>query len=271
MNAAEDGPVSLYASAGGISSLYVPAEADSSSVPFWYWPGHGFQTEDGTLFVTMAKLYQCAPGKWGFRGAGVDILKVDPVTFEPLARAEMFDRSSVNIAWAQCLLHDGDAVYVYGSDGFGGFYAWRTDIAGLESCFENGAFPVDENAMPEGAVRCEGVDVGVSSQHSVFRHGDKYVLVTMNRLSGKGDMYSFISDNPMGPWYGKKLLYTATEQEDKELFTYNTMAHPQFINSRGELLICYNINSFDVERIFREVRTYRPVFLRVPMKYILGE
>ena len=62
---------------------------------------------------------------------------------------------------------------------------------------------------------------------------------------------------------------TPEQIEDPELFTYNAMAHPQFINDRGELLFCYNINSYNLQKPYLDVSTYRPVFLRVPMSVIL--
>ena len=59
------------------------------------------------------------------------------------------------------------------------------------------------------------------------------------------------------------------DDNDRELFTYNAMAHPQFINEANELLICYNINSYNLQKPYLDVSTYRPVFLRVPMSMIL--
>lgn len=259
---------SIYGADG--SSLYVPAEADTSRVHFWYWPAHAFHAPDGTLYVAMAKLYQETPGQWGFKGAGLDLLKADPKTFEMTDRIEMFHRSCP-LDWAQCILNEGEDVYLYATDTFGGVYAWETSLTAIENLFspEQGPVDTDEAGLPEGAFRCEGVDVPVSAQFSVFRLKDKYVLLTKDRFSPEGEIYSFISDSPCGPWKGKKLIWRTTEQNDKELFTYNAMAHPQYINKRGEILICYNINSSNLTRIMDEVDTYRPVFLRVPADYIL--
>jgi hypothetical protein len=51
------------------------------------------------------------------------------------------------------------------------------------------------------------------------------------------------------------------------LFAYNSLAHPQFIEN-GQLLISSCINSFVVEDVFRDASKYRPVFQRVPVKLI---
>jgi len=270
VDAEEDGPVSLYGSSENISSLYVPAEADTSRVHFWYWPGHAVQTKDGTLYVSMAKLYQGAPGQWGFVGAGVDMLKVDPVTFEMIDRVELFGKEC-NIGWAQCMLLEGEDVWMYGTGGWGDMYAWKMSLSDLEDMFvsRKPAISVDENGLPEGAYKCE-VDSPVSAQQSVFKYKGKYVLINRDRFSKGGEIYSYVSDYPQGPWENRKLIWCTTEQvEDPNLFTYNAMAHPQYINRKGELLICYNLNSYNVVQIMDDVVTYRPVFLRVPMSYIM--
>ena len=120
------------------------------------------------------------------------------------------------------------------------------------------------------AAACGGLDISVSEQFSVFKYDDTYILLTQRRAQQAGDIYSFISDTPAGPWRNKRLLYITPEQNaDPDLFTYNAMAHPQFINKEQELLICYNVNSYDLQKPFMDVNTYRPVFLRVPMDMIL--
>ena len=105
----------------------------------------------------------------------------------------------------------------------------------------------------------------------MFRYDDKYVLLTQRRAQQAGDIWSYTADSPTGPWSNKKLLYETQEQKDPELFTYNAMAHPQFVNDDNELLICYNINSYNLQRPFYDVKSYRPVFLRIPIELILNE
>lgn len=66
------------------------------------------------------------------------------------------------------------------------------------------------------------------------------------------------------------MVYRTTESDtDKQIITYNAMAHPQYIE-KGELLICYNANALKISRVFENANNYRPEFLRVPMKLILG-
>ena len=65
------------------------------------------------------------------------------------------------------------------------------------------------------------------------------------------------------------MIYKTTETEkDRDIITYNAMAHPQYIEN-DELLICYNVNSLQIRKVFENAGNYRPVFLRVPLALIL--
>ncbi len=247
------------------SSLCYPLEAETSAVKFWYWPGHGFQ-EGNRIYAFMTKFYQGGEGMWGFVFAGTDLVIFDE-DYKVLSRKELFDRNCP-VHWGHSVMKDGEYYYVYGTGGNGGMYVYRTQMAG--GILAAPEFYSDGNwASDSVPTVCSGITVPVSEQFSVFRHGDNYILLTMKRESQSGEIYSFVARSPEGPWENEKMLYRTKEQDcDKNLFTYNAMAHPQFINNRNELLICYNVNSFDVPQIFSQVSAYRPVFLRVPMSMI---
>lgn len=256
------------------NTLCVPMEADTAKCAYWYWPGHGYQ-EGSKLFLYMTKFYQGGEGQWGFRYDGVDVVTINMNDWSVESIEEVYDEKCP-VHWGNCVMEDDGYYYIYGTR--------SGDRNPAELCVSRAKF--DENAgkmgQPEyfdgkawsadstAAVGCEGLDVSVSEQFSVFRYKNKYVLLTQRRAQQAGDIYSYIADSPTGPWYNKKLLYETHEQVEKTwLFTYNAMAHPQFTNDKNELLICYNINSYDTTSIYDDVNEYRPVFLRVPMKVIL--
>lgn len=62
-------------------------------------------------------------------------------------------------------------------------------------------------------------------------------------------------------------MQTAVAQE-KDLFTYNAMAHPQFEKS-GKILVTYNVNTAIFSQHAEDVTTYRPRFYWVDKKQIL--
>ena len=256
-------------------SLCEPLEADTSRFTYWYWPGHGFQLWK-TLFVYMTKFYQGGEGQWGFVYDGPDLLRLDMENgYRTISTKEVYSSGS-DVHWGHCVLQDAGEFYVYGT---------RSGIIDpAQLCVSRVRFAEDKDEPlsveyfdgsgwtfdSKKAAGCAGIDVSVSEQFSVFKYREKYVLITQRRFQQAGDIYSYIADTPVGPWRNKKLLYETKEQiEDPELFTYNAMAHPQYVNSDNELLICYNINSYNLDKPFEQVWTYRPVFLRVPMSIIL--
>ncbi len=255
-------------------SLCTPPEAASAPYAYWYWPGHAFQHGD-TLYCFMTKFYQGGEGQWGFRFDGTDIVQLDMNDFSVKSIENIYDGTSP-IHWGHSVMRSGQWYYIYGTRSGNGYDPAQLFVSrarfdetsnGLGACdYFDGT---DWSDNPADAAACSGIDVSVSEQFSVFEHDGAYVLLTQRRGHQAGEIYSFISDSPEGPWRNKRLLYVTTEQDDDRLFTYNAMAHPQFINDDDELLICYNVNSYDVEQIFRDVNTYRPVFLRVPMSMIL--
>lgn len=253
-------------------SLMIPPEAAASTRPYWYWAGHAFQ-RGNTLWCFMTKFYQGGEGQWGFRFDGTDIVELDMTDWSTRSITNIYD-GSCPVHWGHCIMQQGEWYYIYGSRG-GAEYdpkqlcvsrAQWDDAAGKLGVFEyfdGTGWSADSNATAGLA----GIDIPVSEQFSVFENDGKVVLITQSH--GR-EIFSFIADSPVGPWRNKKLLWMTTEPDtDPDLFTYNAMAHPSFINDKNELLICYNINSYDLSKPFADVNTYRPVFLRVPMEMIL--
>lgn len=106
-----------------------------------------------------------------------------------------------------------------------------------------------------------------SEQFSVFKLDERYVLLTqMGGLSG--DIFSFTSETPAGPWDNRTKLYTTPLPDSAHnLFTYNALAHPQF-TEEGMLLVSYNTNSHVLMDHFRDATIYRPRFVRIPLQWI---
>ena len=93
----------------------------------------------------------------------------------------------------------------------------------------------------------------------------KWLLVyTENGLSSKIMVRS--GANPWGPWSEPEVAYDSPEmRRDKNLFCYAAMAHG-VLQKPGELVISYEVNSFDFWQIFRDPTLYWPQFVRVKLK-----
>jgi hypothetical protein len=116
------------------------------------------------------------------------------------------------------------------------------------------------SANPQDAAPITG---RISSEFSVTPLADgRYVLVF--QLDGLGrDVAMRIGTSPVGPFGAAISVWSCPEPElDPDIFTYNAKAHPH-LSAPGELLISYNVNTFDFPDHFRHADIYRPRFIRV--------
>ena len=243
----------------------------------FYWPGHGF-VRDSVFHFFMSRFWIPGNGMWGFEFLNTDYFAYKWPSFEKIS-VEPFKYTLMNkVHWGHAVLDDGRYIYIYGArqeeDKICKAHVCRAQFAekgklDLENIeFFNGK---EWSKDPMSTQPMAGITSNVSEQFSVFKYQDKYILLSQERGIGTGEIYTYTSDQPNGPWGNKQMIFRTTESDnDKEIITYNAMAHPQYIEN-GELLICYNINSLKVKRIFENANNYRPVFLRVPMEMILGK
>lgn len=105
----------------------------------------------------------------------------------------------------------------------------------------------------------------VSSELSVTPMPDgsgRWVLVFQEDAIGRYVSLR-VGESPIGPWSRIHRIYEVPEiQLDPDIYTYNAKAHPH-ISRPGELLISYNVNTFDFWDHFRYADIYRPRFIRI--------
>lgn len=261
---------------GWESSLVIPPGAPKgkqfSEDSLWYWPGDGF-IENGKLKVFMSAFYQAKPGDWGFAWTSANI-----ATFSlPDIKLERIDHfnypGELEIHWGHAVC-DGDEkyTYIYGAENKSkNLFAARAPKGDILSAWE---FYTGTGWAKDSKLAKPMMAISGSEQFSVFRIRDKYVLVVQEGGFMTREIVSYFSDSPYTGWKNRKVLCLTQLPDDvastANLFAYNSMAHPQFIEN-GELLISTCINSFVVEDIFRDAGKYRPVFLRVPVSRIFEE
>lgn len=258
---------------GWESSLVIPPGAPKgkqfSEDTLWYWPGDGF-IENGKLKVFMSLFNQAEKGDWGFRWQGANI-----ATFSlPGIKLEKIDHFSYpgtnEIHWGHAIC-DGDKkfTYIYGAeDKTKNVYVARAPKGNIMAPWEffTGKEWVKDSKSSKAMLEIQG-----SEQFSVFKIKNKYVLVVQEGGFMSGEICSYYSKSPYKGWKNRKVLCKVKLPDDvittKNLFAYNALAHPQFIEN-GELLISNCVNSFVVEDVFQDASKYRPVFQRVPVKRI---
>ncbi len=246
-----------------------PKGKQFSEDSLWYWPGDGF-VENGTLKVFMSAFYQATAGDWGFKWLSSNI-----ATFSlPDIKLESIDHFSYpgtkEIHWGHAVC-DGDEnfTYLYGAeDKSKNLYVARAPKNNILAPWEfyTGVEWVGDPKQSMPMLSIQG-----SEQFSVFKLNGKYVLLVQEGGFMAGEICSYYSDSPYKDWQNRKVLCRTRLPENVastvNLFAYNSLAHPQFIEN-GQLLISQCINSFVVEEVFQDASKYRPVFLRVPVDRI---
>jgi len=272
----DQGSVKALIDANGENSSAAVPPGVTNEHEKWYWPGHGF-ARGNRLYVFQTLMYQGEPGMWGFRYQTTDILEysLPDITLKS-TKTIPFEGSS-DIHFGVAVLDDRDYIYIYaqvdvdnGWNPVSEALVARTTIDRLYTDWEyyDGA---SWSHRASDAVSMEGLTtVPVSSQFNVFKLKDTYVLLTQSKQFNSGEIYTFIADQPQGPWYNKTLIHQIEEQGDPKVFTYNAMAHPQF-EQDGKILISYNVNHEDFVQQHEDVSTYRPRFLWIDTEKILGD
>ena len=240
----------------------------------YYWPGHGFQ-RNGIIHLFMSR-FLSGDYDWGFKFSGTDYIRMDKNTFKVLTQQDFPYSNINNVHYGHSILNEKKETYIYGAWSRNDSTAMHVAKAtlNLKSNQMNSFEFFDGKNWTSDPLKSKpliGIHKPVPEQFSVFKQGDVYVLILQARELGNGNIYSYIAETPTGPWKNEKLLYQTTEQKNVEdqIFTYNAMAHPQYI-ADNKLLISYCVNSFDVKKI-HEVNTdyYRPKFIWVPIEIIL--
>jgi hypothetical protein len=242
----------------------------------FYWPANGF-VRDSVFHFFASRFYMSGNGMWGFKFVDTDYFRYSWPDFKPLS-VEPFKFTSINhVHWGHAILDAGKYIYIYGckpdSNKVSKAFACRTHVDNSKYLDLNDVEFSDGHEWSKDPMSIEpmqGTTSQISEQFSVFHYKDKYILLSQDRGLGNGKIFTYTSDTPVGPWGNRQLIYKTTESDsDKDIITYNAMAHPQYIRD-GKLLVSYNVNSLKLSKVFENVNNYRPRFIRIPMDKIIN-
>ena len=274
---------------GANTSAAVPDGVTDESQK-WYWPGHGF-VADNKLYIFQFLMFKGAgPEGWNFHYEKTHILQYDlpNLNLIPERSSEIPFSATVpqtpssekpEIHFGAAALNDIDNtgyLYIYAQvdiendiDPVTEAYVARTTLNNLFTQWEyyNGSTWVTDESSAKGMSGLSSVPI--SSQFNVFRLNGKYVLIAQNKTFNDGEIYTFTSDSPWGPWGHKKLIYKVPDLGNNNWYSYNAMAHPQFEKS-GMILITFNVNTSDFSEQSSNVESYRPRFVWIDKSLILN-
>ena len=236
------------------------APADSSA---WYWSGDPTVT-GRYLEVPYLEFHRTGTGPFDFAFLKNVLGRFDARTLKLIGVTDLPSATGVN--WGSYTLRDGAYTYIYGVEDLSSIKYLHLarvrggELAGRWQYFTGSGWSTQE------ADSARLMD-GVSNEFSVSPLGTGYVLITQDTtelLSTR--IVAYFSCSPTGPFTAKTLVYTTPETGaagsygNANVFTYNPHAHPE-ISHGNQLLISYNVNSFDINDVFADATIYRPRFV----------
>jgi hypothetical protein len=271
---------------GKPKSLLVPQTPATQSGDY-YWLGDGFinHQKGGNLYIFGYRIHDTKPGAvFGFEEVGNTLIVVPQGQQPPFTNVRQMDVpfflgkkvDSVGSFGAGVLVNTAEAgaskpdgfIYIYGVRGKNkGVMVARVQPQDIE-VFEKWTF-WDGKDWSTDVTQIKTITDRASNELSVTPLADgRYAMVF--QVDGLGKYVGLrLGATPYGPFGDVINLFDVsnTLEQDKDIFPYNAKAHP-VLSKPGELLISYNVNSFD---FFNDIKIfpnlYRPRF--ITLKYEL--
>jgi hypothetical protein len=232
------------------------------------WPMHGF-VKNHIVHVFMTTIVQTGTATWDFYWHSTVYYRLNLSDLSVIDKQEWLTRKQTDAHFGFGVTEYNGFYYIYGSNPQRNLTATlHVARARLKDDKLQDWEYFDGNNWVRDAKESkslQGIDIPVSEQFSVFLHNNKFMLLTQDRF--KPEIYTFTSDGPEGPWSNKKHIYTIPESVDSTLFTYNAMAHPQYI-SDNKLLVSYCVNAKNTSDLYKDASIYKPRFIWIPMEYV---
>jgi len=107
----------------------------------------------------------------------------------------------------------------------------------------------------------------ISAEFNVSPLADGRFLLVFQLDGLSRDVAVRYGASPIGPWGSAIPVYHAPEPDidPANVYTYNAKGHPH-LSRPGEMLISYNVNTFDFNENINNADIYRPRFIRLPLQ-----
>ena len=268
---------------GEAVSMFEPAIPGTGEDEY-FWLGDGFfnHARDSTIYIFAYNIKNVPGGVYPFEDVGVSLIALPKGSRPPFAdqrqlKTPLFLKDSrgrgkvvfgvsvlPNTVGAGAPNPDG-YIYVYGVRGpqkellvarvpdhsFEDFSQWR---------YWNGS------KWSPDVHEAAALSSRVSNEMSVSFMEDGRVMAVYQLNTNSPTVAIQVGRSPVGPFQPYKEIYETPEiYEDIDFYTYNAKAHPH-LSKPGELLISYNVNSFDfIDDIHGHPHHLRPRF--ISLKY----
>ena len=268
-------------SAGNPSSMFEPHTPNSKPGEY-YWMGDGLVDHalDSTLYIFAYRIKNIAGSIYPFEDVGLSLIAIPknskppypnqhqldvPFFLEGSKGKVVFGISILSNTIGAGALHPDGYIYIYGIRGIN-----KELLVARVKDYQFEKF--NEWKFWDGATWNEDINNAValtqrvSNEMSVSFTQDGRVVATYEQDVDSPNIMLQVGENPWGPFQPAKKIWETPEIYDGiDYYTYNAKAHPQ-LSKPGELLISYNVNSFQFEKDLKaHPNFYHPRFITVKL------
>lgn len=263
------------------SGAPAPQVVPDTSDEHWFWPNDGIAI-DGTTYLYSLRMKTGDGGVFNFAVDGMSLLTSSASGSPPFETYDQVDaplylpadEDRGEVHFGQALMPNTAAAGAPEPDGYLYVYGLQNDLSKKLLVARVQPTLIDQfsayrywdgTGWTPSIAAAVPVTSRLSSEFSVSPLEDgRYILVF--QLDGlSADVAVRYGDSPVGPWTAPTTIWTAPEANlTPDTFVYNAKAHPH-LSRPGELLISYNVNTFDFFEHFANADIYRPRFIRMAL------
>jgi sialate O-acetylesterase len=247
---------------GNTLSMFEP-QTPNAVAGDYYWLGDGFFNHalDSTIYIFAYRIKNVPGGIYPFDDVGLSLIAIPKNSRPPFKDQRQLDTPFflkdskgkgkvvfgvsvlANTVGAGAPNPDG-FIYVYGVRGpYKQLIVARVEDKAFEEFskwkFWNGSEWVKD------INECAALTDRVSNEMSVSFMEDGRVLAVYQLDTNSPEVVMQAAKSPVGPFQLRKKIWSTPEiYDDLDFYTYNAKAHPH-LSKPGELLVSYNVNSFD--------------------------
>jgi hypothetical protein len=255
-------------------ALFIP-NTPQSNPGDWYWMMDGIAMED-SFRVFALRLQTGSGGLFNFELVGVALISfqldaLDSIQIHRQIDTPLYHKNEEEgweIVLGQAIMPmtersknpEADGyIYVYGPKNSSGpkeMVAARV-LSGNITDFSSWRY-WNGTDWGESIEDCAPITNNISQEFSVSPLGDGQYIAVFQIGS---NVAIRLGESPVGPFGVLQNIYDCPEVlEDPDIFVYNAKAHPH-LSQADQLLISYNVNTFDFWDHFSDAGIYRPRFI----------
>jgi hypothetical protein len=247
----------------GLQSYFKPHPGD------FIWPMTGFEHKD-TVYILCLNMHRTGTKQYDIKNTGDTWAKIYVPTMKVVAYSHL--QNFNDIAFSQGFIKQGGYMYNYGLKSNKIYIArFPESDPNAPWSFWDGKDWVKDITKIAPIADAPGFSVYFCKVKNKYIYLSTEFSLTCD--AGK-DIYASVSSSITGPFSARKVIYTIpNDKQGHRPFFYGPLAHPEYINSKDELLVDYSINGYEpcipscVNGRY-DPNNYRPRFIWVPLKLI---